>query len=253
MINPNLHKKPAVLDSNSHRDLKVGKPLDDWSVAANMNAMFVASVEFGDVCLEYPILFVNAGNDTAGTRQVAPIAVFGLSDQENLYVEGSTLRAGYVPALLRAYPFGVARVADDRVMVIIDEGWSGWSKDSGQPLFDAEGKPTDYVSGVRDHLEKVEIEIQRTRLFGQALIDADLLAEMRFDAELPTGQKLSVDGFLTVDEKKLGALSDEKILELSKNGAMALIHAHQVSMRHMRKLVDWRLAREAAAAAAPKP
>jgi hypothetical protein len=59
-----------------------------------------------------------------------------------------------------------------------------------------------------------------------------------------------VDGFLAVDEKKFAALSDEKVLELHKNGALGLIHAHQISLRHMRRLVQWRQERAAASPSA---
>jgi hypothetical protein len=104
---------------------------------------------------------------------------------------------------------------------------------------------------VRDQLEKIEAEVQRTRLFGEELVKADLLTEMRFDATLPDGNTLTVDGFLAVDEKKFAALSDAKVLELHKNGALGLIHAHQISMRHMRRLVEWRQQREAGAVAGP--
>lgn len=246
MINANLHKKVAVLDTAVHRSHKVSKPVQDWSVAAEVNAMFVASVEFGDIAAEYPILFVDAGTDDQGKKQVAPIAVFGLVDKENLYIDaanGNRWRAMYVPAMLRLYPFGVARVDPQRVMVVIDEGWAGWSQTEGQPLFDAEGKPTDYTNGVREQLEKIETEVQRTRMLGELLMNAKLLSDMRFEAQLPDGSKIVVDGFLTVDEKKMGELSDAQILEYHKNGVLGLIHAHQISMRHMRKLVEWRAAK----------
>jgi hypothetical protein len=73
---------------------------------------------------------------------------------------------------------------------------------------------------------------------------------MRFDATLPDGSTVSVDGFLTVDEKKLAELPDAKVLEFHKNGVLGLIHAHQISLRHMRRLVDWHLVRKQAAIAA---
>jgi hypothetical protein len=104
------------------------------------------------------------------------------------------------------------------------------------------------MNGVRDQLERVETEIQRTRLFGTLMVDADLLQPMRFDATLPDGSTVSVDGFLTVDEKKLAELPDAKVLEFHKNGVLGLIHAHQISLRHMRRLVDWHVARKQAAA-----
>lgn len=249
MINPLLFKKPVAIEAGAHRALRIKPASRDWSVAGELNAMFIATVEFGDACAEYPIVFVNAGNDAQGQRQVAPIAVFGLREKENLYVEGGRWRVNYIPALLQAYPFGVARLDDSRMAVVIDQGWSGWSSTEGAALFDEQGQPAEYLKGMRDQLERVEAEIQRTRLFSKLLLDADLLADMRFDATLTDGQKVSVEGFLAVDEKKLATLPDAKVLELHRNGALGLIHAHQISMRHMRKLIGWRQARERAAGA----
>ena len=248
MINPALFKKAAAVDTTAHRGWRISPSRPDWSVASELNAMFIASVEFGDACVEYPIVFVNAGNDPQGNRQIAPVAVFGLREKENLYLEpGGAWRASYLPALLQAYPFGIARVDDTRVVVVIDEAWSGWSQSEGTALFKDDGAPSEHLTAVRDQLEKIEAEVQRTRLFGEVLVKADLLTEMRFDATLPDGKTLTVDGFLAVDEKKFAALSDEKVLELHKNGALGLIHAHQISMRHMRRLVEWRQQRETGA------
>ena len=75
MINPNLHKKAVVLDSNLHRQLRLGGPVDDWSIARDLNAMFLASVEFADACSEYPIVFVNAGTGEDGKRQPMDVKV----------------------------------------------------------------------------------------------------------------------------------------------------------------------------------
>jgi SapC len=249
VINPNLYGKPVPVDKAQHRNLKAGRVMDDWSGAARLNSIFVVAVEFGDVAAEYPIVFVNAGTADDGHREVAPIAVFGLSNDENLFVDGKTWRARYQPALLRSYPFGTARPDGERAVVVLDEAWSGWSQTEGQALFDAAGQPTSYMAAVHDHLDKVENEVQRTRLFGRALVDAGLLTDMRFDATLPDGKTVTVDGFLTVDEKKLGELPDAKVVEFHRNGVLGLIHAHQMSLRHMRQLVEWRVARAATARA----
>jgi hypothetical protein len=246
MINPALYGKPVALDTAAHRSLKVGTPMADWSVAAKLNAIFVAAIEFRDVAAEYPIVFVNAGTSPEGKREIAPVAVFGLGPQENLFVQGTAWRARYQPALLRAYPFGIARTDDKRVVIVIDEAWPGWSQTEGQALFNADGKPTEHMAALREHLEKVEAEVQRTRYFGQALAEADLLVDMRFDATLPGGQVVTVDGFLIVDEKKLAALPDAKVLEFHRNGVLALVLAQQMSLRHMQQLVQWRVERQAA-------
>ena len=90
-------------------------------------------------------------------------------------------------------------------------------------------------------LEQFELEVQRTREIGRLLVEKDLLREMRFDAELPDGQKLKVDGFLSVDEKQLAKLGDVDLLALHRNGVMGLVYAHLVSMGNLRKLVQWRI------------
>lgn len=79
MIVDALHKQMEALDRARHRQLRIHQPVMDWSVAAGLNALFVASAEFGDVCREYPILFVPAGADEKGQAQVAPIAALGLA------------------------------------------------------------------------------------------------------------------------------------------------------------------------------
>jgi len=247
VINPNLYAKPVPLHNVQHRHLKAARAMDDWSVASRLNSVFVAAVEFGDVAAEYPIVFVDAGTSADGKREVAPVAVFGLHSDENLFVDGSKWRALYRPALLRAYPFGIARAEGGRAILVLDEAWAGWSQTEGEPLFAGDSQPAPYLAAMREHLDKVETEVQRTRLFGQALVDAGLLLPMRFDATLPGSPTVTLDGFLTVDEKKLGELADNKVLEFHRNGVLSLIHSHLVSLRHMRRLADWRAARTASA------
>lgn len=248
MIHPNLYRQPVVLDSATHRDLKIGTPMNSWQAAAQVHGIIIAAVEFADVCLDYPILFVDTGKDEQGQRHVAPIAAFGLSDKENLFVDGDHWRARYIPAMVRAYPFGITRVEAEKTLIMIDDAWPNWSRTEGTPLFNAQGDPSDELNAVRDQLQKIELEIQRTRFFGDALLDAGLLMDMRFEATLPNGEQITADGFMSVDDKKLMELPEAKVVELHRNGVLSLIHAHQISMRHMQKLVDWKSQRAQAAA-----
>ncbi len=245
MIDPLAGPKTVALDSQRHRQLKLRLPVADWSVAAHLNAVFVAAAEFGDACREYPVVFVRAGADEQGRLQVAPIAVLGLSRGENLYLDGPRWRAVYLPALLRSYPFGIARIDAERFAVSLDSGWSGLSETEGQPLFEADGTPTELLKAVHEQLGLIEQEVRTTRAFCQTLIDLDILREMRFDATLPDGSALAVDGFLTVDETRLNALTDAQVLALFRSGALSLIHAHWMSLGVMRQLVQRRAERPA--------
>ncbi len=253
MINQSLHRQPTALDSAQHRNLKLRLPITDWSIASSLNALFVAAAEFGDVCREFPIVFVKAGKEADGTDAIAPIAVFGLTQNENLYLSGGRWRANYMPAVLRAYPFCIARIDDDRFAICVDTAWGGTSVLEGEPLFTEDGKQAELLQQMTKHLENLEGEIQRTRMVGKKLLELGVLRDMRFDATLPDGRQHTVDGFLTVDDEKMTALPDNVVGELHRTGVLGLIHLHWVSLGNMRRLVDWHVERTAAAPAAAAP
>ncbi len=248
MINNNLHAKPTALDSALHRQLKLRVPVTDWSIANRLNSVFIGASEFGDTCREFPIVFVRAGKEPDGLDAIAPLAVLGLSDNENLYVAGERWRAAYQPALLRAYPFCVGRIDADRFAICVDLGFSGANETEGQPVFEAGGEPAELLKAVTAHLESMEVDVQRTRNFCRRLLELDLLKDMRFDANLPDGRKHTVDGFLTVDDVKVTNLPEAVVMELHRSGLLGLIHLHWVSLANMRRLVDWHVERSAAVA-----
>lgn len=250
MINQLLHRQPVSIDREVHRSKKLQLPVTDWTVTAGMNSTFIAATEFGDVCREYPIVFVNAGKDDQGKAVVAPIAVLGVSQNENLYVENKLWRSRYMPAVLRSYPFCTGRIDDERFAVCIDAAWSGVSDTEGQALFTAEGTPSPLLEAAQKQLEAFETEVQRTQLLCRTLVELDVLRDMRIDATFGDGRKHSVDGFLTVEQERLASLSDAQVMDLHKSGAMGLIHAHWISLGNMRMLLDWHVQRHPLAPAA---
>lgn len=250
MINQLLHRQAVAVDSNQHRNTRLRVPHSDWSFSSPLNSIFLTATEFGDACREFPIVFVNAGKDEAGKMVTAPIAVFGVSNNENLFNEAGAWRGRYVPATLRVYPFCTAKVGDDQFAVCFDSAWSGVSTTEGEPLYGADGKATELLSNAQKQLEVLETEIARTRLVCQRLVELDLLRDMRFDATFGDGRKHSVEGFLTVEQARVEALSDATVLELHKQGVMGLIHAHWISLGNMRTLLDWHQLRNPAAAGA---
>jgi hypothetical protein len=88
-----------------------------------------------------------------------------------------------------------------------------------------------------------------TRLFCEELLKLDLLQDMRFEATLPNGEKLDVDGFLAVNEEKLAKLEDAKVVEIFRNGIGALIEMHRVSLGNMSRLAQQHADAAATAAA----
>jgi hypothetical protein len=251
LIINNLHRQPTALENDRHRALKLKVPITDWSIAQDLNAIFVAAVEFGDVCKEFPIVFVRVGKEPDGSDQIAPLAVLGLKQNQNLFLTGGRWRAAYMPAVLRFYPFCIGRIDDQQYAICVDMAFDGANEAEGQALFQADGQPAALLEDMKKTLGTLDAEIQRTRAVGSRLNQLGLLTEMRFDATLPDGSQHTVDGFLTVDEKKVQDLPDNLVLELHRNGLLALVQMHWVSMGNMRRLVDWHVERDAAQAPAP--
>lgn len=249
MINQNLHKQPTALDSAKHRQLKLQVPVTDWSVADRLNAIFVAAAEFGEACREFPVVFVRAGKEPDGSDQIAPIAVLGLTQNQNLFLDGGRWRAQYMPAVLRHYPFCIARVDDKRFAICVDMAYAGAGNEAGAPLFEDDGQPAALLKTMQPQMESLETEVQRTRFVGKRLLELNVLRDMRFDATLPDGSKHSVDGFLTVDDKKMAELPEDVVVELHRNGLLGLVHLHWVSLGNMRRLAQWHTERAAATAA----
>jgi SapC len=245
MIHPGLHKNPVALDRNRHRLLRLKRDFSDLSRVAELNAFFVTAGEFVEACREYPVVWVHAGEDAAGVKQVAPMALFGITANQNLCIDAGGWRMRYVPMLLRMYPFAVARASGGELVFCYDASWPGFTLTEGEPLFEADGAPTAYTSEMQTQLQHIEADVERTRLVGEKLLQKDLLRAMRFDATLPDGKTVAVDGFLTVDDKRFGELPDADVLELHRAGILGLIHAHQVSLGNIRRLVEWHAQRMA--------
>ena len=137
MINQNLHRQPAALDSAIHRQLKLKVPITDWSLANQLNALFLAAAEFGDACKEFPIVFVKAGKEADGSDSIAPIAVLGMVANDNLFLQDGKWRAQYMPAILRMYPFCIGRLDEERFAICLDMAFAGVNQTEGAAGFHA--------------------------------------------------------------------------------------------------------------------
>jgi hypothetical protein len=132
MINSALYREPVLLEPTKHRTLKIGT-LADFSITKGMHGVFVAATEIPQAALEFPVLFVHTGErDASGKPGFSPIALLGLSQGENLFVDGPRWDARYIPAFIRRYPFLTANLRGAPTQgVMIDAGWNGFSHDAG--------------------------------------------------------------------------------------------------------------------------
>ncbi|MDM4767338.1 SapC family protein [Pelomonas sp. SE-A7] len=241
MSNPPLYGKLVPLDREVHKKLRLNVDANTVKRVQTMNSLFVAAAEFAEACKEFPIVFVRVGEvPSDGSRQaVAPLAVMGLKSGSNRFVDkDGKWTANYAPAYLRRYPFSMVRVeaGSDQLAMCFDADWEGFSETEGTSLFAEDGQPTEFLVNAKNFVESFERETERTRLACDELVKLDLLQDMRFEATLPNGEKLDVEGFMAIDEEKLGKLDDAKVVEIHRNGLLSLIEMHRVSMGNMPRL-----------------
>ena len=250
MIVTNLHKEPIALDTVLHRDLRLKNELNAIPRLAPFTSFVISVSEFADAAMNFPILFVRAAQDALGRDTVTPVAVFGMKPGENLFVTADgKWDASYIPAMLRAYPFTMARIeGSDRWAMVFDNTWEGMSRTEGLPLFNEKGEASELLNGVHKFVQELETDLERTRQFCAALLEMKLLKPMRFDATLANGEQLSVDGFMTADEEAIAKMSDTQIAQMYRNGLLGLIQIHITSLNNMRRLLDRRITQQNAAA-----
>ena len=241
MSNPPMYENLVPVDRVQHKNtrMKIGAPVLDR--VTQLNSLFVAVAEFADASLEYPVVFVRVGQAVDGQRPaVAPLAVFGLRQGSNLFIKDGQWTGRYVPAYIRRWPFAMARIEENTadMALCLDMGSGAFSDPAGAPLFTADGAATYLLHNPTQLGEDFARGARRTRQACELLQDLDLLQDMRFEAQLPSGEKLDVDGFLTINEKALAELPDAKVVELHRNGLLEVITMHRLSLRLMSRLAQ---------------
>lgn len=247
-----FYDHPVALNSKTHLNLRIKASDEGLKFSRQTNSVLLAGIEFPEACKHFPIVFAKGAGE-----QVLPVVLLGFRDLENLFVDAAGKWTGeYVPAYIRRYPFVLARgAAGQDLTVCIDESYPGFGADEGQPLFNAKGEATEYLNGVLAFLQDYQAQIQRTEMFLQTLREFDLLMDVAANVSLPSGERYSMAGLRMVDERKLQALPDEKVMRLFRSGELAWIYSHLLSMGNFNRLIAKAAAPEAAAvpekAAAP--
>ena len=239
-----FYDNPIALNSETHRNLKI-KPSDEGlKFSGKTNSVLLAGVEFPEACKHFPIVFAKAAQD-----RVLPVALLGFRDLENLFVDaGGRWKCEYVPAYIRRYPFVLAKSDGGQQMTVcIDESYPGFGADEGQPLFDEKGEATDYLKGVLAFLRDYQAQLERTDIFLQTLREFDLLMDMAANVNLSGGERYSMAGLMMVDERKLQALPDAKLVRLFRSGELAWVYSHLFSIGNFNRLLAKAAAPESAA------
>jgi hypothetical protein len=230
-----FYDRPVALNRQSHQGLKIKGGDPDFRFACQTNSVPLAGVEFARAALEYPIVFAGAAPD-----KLMPVAVVGLRDNENLFVDAAGHWVGsYIPAFVRRYPFVLAQQGSGAdFTVCIDDAYAGFGQDGGQALFDAEGKESPFLQNALNFLREYQDHIRYTQVFASRLAELNLLEAMAMRVTGVGDRALVLQGFQAVNEKWLGQLTDPELCSLYRQGFLGWIHAHLISLGNVPRLQE---------------
>ena len=210
-------------------------PAPDFAFSAEINAVPLMAVEFLRAANEYAIVFTQAGDE------VVPAVVLGVRGNQNLYLSADKKwQADYIPAFIRRYPFVFSSSADGQTLTLcLDESHPGVNRDGlGERLFADDGKPTPYVERVLKFLQEYQSHFERTRAFCKRVKELGLIEPMQAQVTTPKGEKLTLNGFLSVNRDKLRALDGAALAQLAKTDELELLYLQLHSMRNFNEVKD---------------
>jgi len=226
-----FYQRPVVLDREQHKGLRL-KPADARFAAKNQ-AVPLLVTEFPSASLEYPIAFAK-GQD----GQWLALALTGLTAGVNAFVDArGQWNARYLPASVRRYPFILAEGANNQLSLAADLAAPQLGTE-GEALFDDKGEPTELVKNIMQLLADFQNQAKATSALAKQLADAGLLTQQSLQVRQGEERNAVVEGVWIVDEAKLRALPDDKVLAWFKDGALAALHAQMLSLRNLVPLLE---------------
>lgn len=223
-----MFRNPQVLKAQAHARLMLVSPPNYHFASGELFVPIVYS-EMADVAREYPLVFLKG--------RPLPVALTGIEQGLNAYVaEDGKWLAHYIPGRIRAYPFALSEVPEQKgeFAIAFDSEADQLGTDDGQPLFDASGKPSAVLQARIDLLQQMKQQEARTAQMVNTLRQAGLLMERTIRIQRPGSDGSQLTGMEVVDEKALNNLPLETFGELRDQGLLPLIYAHLLSMANLR-------------------
>lgn len=229
-----------LLNNVDHADLRVNT---ERSAALGDAVMFAVTYpfEFRQVQAHYPIVLFKNPQDS----QFYPVALFGLSQGENLFLDQQGWAPTFIPASIQRAPFLIGfqedpndPMADTKRVVTVDIEHPRVSKDMGLAVFTDNGGYSDYLQKVSDLLEAIYSGGIQNKALIAALEEHRLLQSMDLDIGLVDGSHAQLSGFYVVDDLALQQLDAQALGQLNQQGLLMPIYMMVASMSQLRALVQ---------------
>ena len=228
---PLFYKELVPLSLEDHGNLRARRT-DKATWLAGQHAVPLTVEEFPMAQRHYPIVF------SVGDNPV-PLALMGMSEGVNVYVgdDGVVQEGLYIPAYARRYPFLLAKLnpqAEELSLCYDPTSDLVGEFDEGALLFE-DGEPTEHIKNTLSFCEQFEIAGNKTATFVKELQKYDLLmdGELTFNRD-DLDKPMVYRGFKIISQDKIRDLRGDLLRAWNKNGMLALVFAHLLSLELVR-------------------
>ena len=191
--------------------------------------------EFRRVQNEYPILFRLNGD----RESFAALAMFGLENGENLFLEGDRWNARYRPLAMDIQPFLIGRPSPESPerQVHVDLASPRIAREGGTSIFDADRQPTPYLQHISTLLGELDEGYRSSASFFDTLKRHDLLEPLAVEFGLSDGSTKRLVGFHAINENRLSTLDEAAIGEIHAAGHLMPIFMALASLSNLDALI----------------
>ena len=227
----------VLLDNISHKDIRI---ITKRSIGLgdSIPSLVTFPFEYRDIQTNFPICFCK--NSESG--KFYTVALFGFEENENLFFDGDNWDAAYTPLMLERQPFYIgnqhSQNGEEQRLIYIDMDSPRVSTSEGETLFLKQGGTSEYLQRISSILEAIYQGQQQTNEFVELMLKYDLIESFSLKVELNNGTQNQLQGFYTINEDSLNALSLEAVSELMTAGYMQAAYMVIASMSNFRSLID---------------
>lgn len=227
-----MFKQLVPVNKEQHKNLKV-KQIEGFGFARGFHIASLMVHEFARAASVYPIVFIEDKSRDAFN----PIVLLGLEEGQNLFVgDDGKWQASYVPAIIRRYPFALAKTNEEgQFTVCIDQGSDVVSDTDGNALFDDSGEPTAVIDNVKRYLGELQQMEVFTQQFCQTMSHNNLFTPLNMRVR-QNDKVQNITGCYVINEERLNNLSDATFAELRGKRYLAAIYAHLTSLAQIERL-----------------
>lgn len=228
-----MFQKLVPVNKELHAGKKI-KQVDGFKFASGFHIASIMTHEFVRAAAIYPVVFL----EDKERDEFRPVALLGLDAGENLFVDKSgKWQASYIPAIIRRYPFALARSdKEGQYTVCIDEGSALVSDTEGNALFTKEGEPTLVLDNVKRYLGELQQMETLTRDFCKFLSENNLFTPLNMRVKQNDKAK-NISGCYVINEERLNNLSNDLFNDIRAKRYLPAIYAHLVSLSQIERLV----------------